>query len=443
MTDFAWQVQLERELGKRLFEYVFPGTASNAFDQGNFSPFMIKHMTPLGEEDDSETETSPSLLSARPDTLETSRDSFQGSTRPGTMKSRLRPTLALPQYNRPRSAHSQINGTGLANQAKETHRFRIFPQGNSVAPNTTPQLSRAPSKKASAESLREMPAPPQRSLTSLSDISGTVGKPRKSGISRVSSKEEREKATDDISQMMSRASNYMTLAQVRINSVVLCLSYKGKGERNIEDVHDLVFRMPVLEYRNKTWSNLDLALRLKKDVIKALLSHTGAIIGNKLAHHRPNKQHIQRLRDLVSSSQILSTDAFTRHDLSNEPAADFGLFTRTVTQTAREPSPRQSFASSLEPSPLMRQGSYASSLQSSTTSSAGTHGPVSSPGFSPEMPGDRGNGQQLGVPVRPFARHFNSGTMRQTKEVSPEETEEKDRRKSVLLLGKKILGSLG
>ena len=39
--------------------------------------------------------------------------------------------------------------------------------------------------------------------------------------------------------MMSRASNYMTLAYVKIPSVVLCLSYKGKGERNIEDVHDL------------------------------------------------------------------------------------------------------------------------------------------------------------------------------------------------------------
>ena len=72
----------------------------------------------------------------------------------------------------------------------------------------------------------------------------------------------------------------MTLAHVKLTSVVLCLSYKGKGERNIEDVHDFVFRLPEIEYRNKTWSNLDLALALKKDVIRALISHTGAIIGN-------------------------------------------------------------------------------------------------------------------------------------------------------------------
>ncbi|KAI7574426.1 hypothetical protein KC343_g23096, partial [Hortaea werneckii] len=65
---------------------------------------------------------------------------------------------------------------------------------------------------------------------------------------------------------MNRASNYMTLAFVKLPSLVLCLSYKGSGKRNLEDVHDLVFRMPTLEYRNKTWSNLDLALQLKKDL---------------------------------------------------------------------------------------------------------------------------------------------------------------------------------
>ncbi|KAL9111013.1 MAG: hypothetical protein Q9227_004446 [Pyrenula ochraceoflavens] len=435
------KVQLERELGKRLFEYAFPGTGSNAFDH-NFSPFMVKHMAPLGEDDDSDTELTQSILSARPDTPRASRDDMQSSTRPGTMSSRLRPTLALPHSDRPKSAHSQTNGLGIVSQGKETHRFRFFQQGHAPASHATPQQSRAPSKRSSAESLRAMPGPPQRSMTSMSDIAGTVGKSRKSGVSRASSKEEREKATDDISQMMSRASNYMTLAQARINSVVLCLSYKGKGERNIEDVHDLVFRMPVLEYRNKTWSNLDLALRLKKDVIKALLSHTGAIIGNKLAHHRPNKQHIQRLRELVSSSQILH-NGDSHRDPATERNSDFGLFTRTVTQTARVPSPRHSFASSQEPSPLLRQGSYASSLQSSTTSSAGVPGTGSSSGLSPDMQTTSSDGQQLTLPIRPFARHFTSGPGRQAKDQSPEDNEERDRRKSVMLFGKKILGSLG
>lgn len=35
-----------------------------------------------------------------------------------------------------------------------------------------------------------------------------------------------KKPSDELSQMMSRASNYMTLSYIKIPSVVLCLSYK-------------------------------------------------------------------------------------------------------------------------------------------------------------------------------------------------------------------------
>ena len=114
-----------------------------------------------------------------------------------------------------------------------------------------------------------------------------------------------EKPTNDVSQMLTRASNYMTLAHVKLNTFVICLSYKGKSDRNIEDLHDFVFRMPTLEYTNKTWSNLDLALRLKKDVIRALISHTGAIIGNKLSHHRPSKKQQDKFREIASSSTLI------------------------------------------------------------------------------------------------------------------------------------------
>jgi len=139
-------------------------------------------------------------------------------------------------------------------------------------------------------------------------------------------KKDKEKNTDDLSQMLTRASNYMTLAYVKIPSVVLCLSYKGKGHRNFEDVHDLVFRMPTLEYRNKTWSNLDLALALKKDVIRALISHTGAIIGNKFTHHKPGKHQIDRLQQLALSSAVMSSGEIGRINSINSsilPIEDF------------------------------------------------------------------------------------------------------------------------
>ncbi|KAI7120461.1 hypothetical protein KC324_g18482 [Hortaea werneckii] len=108
---------------------------------------------------------------------------------------------------------------------------------------------------------------------------------------------------------MNRASNYMTLAFVKLPSLVLCLSYKGSGKRNLEDVHDLVFRMPTLEYRNKTWSNLDLALQLKKDLIRALVSHTGAILTNKFSHHKPTRQQQTRLREIANMSTFVASGA--------------------------------------------------------------------------------------------------------------------------------------
>lgn len=61
----------------------------------------------------------------------------------------------------------------------------------------------------------------------------------------------------------------------------------------------------MLEYRNKMWSNLDLAIRLKKDIIRALVSHTGAILQNKLTHHRPNnKNQLNPLRMMASNGSL-------------------------------------------------------------------------------------------------------------------------------------------
>ncbi|KAF4962274.1 hypothetical protein F66182_18192, partial [Fusarium sp. NRRL 66182] len=51
---FPLKVQLERELGKKLFEYIFPGVGSNAFENGGFSPFMVKHIKPMNEDEEEE-----------------------------------------------------------------------------------------------------------------------------------------------------------------------------------------------------------------------------------------------------------------------------------------------------------------------------------------------------------------------------------------------------
>lgn len=195
------------------------------------------------------------------------------------------------------------------------------------------------------------------------------------GNSTADAASEKEKASDDLTQMMSRASNYMTLAYVKIPSVVLCLSYKGRGERNIEDVHNFVFRMPVLEYRNKTWSNLDLALRLKRDVIKALISHTGAIIGNKFSHHRPSKQQQTRLRGIANSSSLLPNTT----SLVNVASSSETNSIRDGTDSSRISDVSQ----------LRRSESWSSSLHSSTLANSNNniyHSSNYNPSASPSIP---------------------------------------------------------
>jgi hypothetical protein len=155
----------------------------------------------------------------------------------------------------------------------------------------------------------------------------------------------------------------MTLAYVKIPSMVLCLSYKGKGQHNMEDVHDLVFRMPILEYRNKTWSNLDLALQLKKDVIRALISHAGAIVGNKFSHHRPTKQQQSRLRQIANSSTLLNTSPNLSGTSESNSVRDRSPSDDEGSEASGEP--RRSFTSG-RGSTLSVTDSYESSLKSGT-----------------------------------------------------------------------------
>ena len=306
---FPLKIQLEREVGKKLFEYIFPGNAEN----GGASPFLVKQMPLVKDEEEVSNDAlyipsksqSPFSDASDPDAI----------TRPGSLELRLRPTLTLHDtwsLSTPRSYSEKLRSSV---RIGESHRFKIFTGQHMAQSSSQLQQSvdvlphRSASRNPSKDSLKSVARlTADGPLANVSTTSVNSERSRRFGMYRATSKDgtaEKERPSDDLTEMMSRASNYMTLAYVKIPSVVLCLSYKGRGERNIEDVHDFVFRMPALEYRNKTWSNLDLALRLKKDVIKALISHTGAIIGNKFSHHRPTKHQQSRLREIANSSSLL------------------------------------------------------------------------------------------------------------------------------------------
>ncbi|KAF2475194.1 uncharacterized protein BDR25DRAFT_213924 [Lindgomyces ingoldianus] len=307
---FPLKVQLEYEIGKKLFEYIFPGIKDSSAENGGFSPFLVKHMLPAQDDgSDGEQGNPPSSDSQSLHSSMAEHDAESES-----LKLRLTPTLQLPDPQ----TKSANKAKAVAEKRPHTHHLRIFRELQSRSGADFRKTLHPGHAGSETMSLNASRPGSIRTSSNMSIVTTESDKTSKrSFLYRSGSGEKRKQArSDDLTQMMTRASNYMTLAYVKIPSMVLCLSYKGKGQRNFEDVHDLVFRMPTLEYRNKTWSNLDLALQLKKDVIRALISHTGAIIGNKFSHHRPSRHQQSRLRQIANSSAMLGTNPNTSPDLS-------------------------------------------------------------------------------------------------------------------------------
>jgi hypothetical protein len=334
---FPMKIQLEREVGKRLFEYMFPGSEKN--DAKNKSPFMVKHMQPVEDDDEEDEDTTTTGNSSLLTVGAGEKSDPTSNTRAGSLELRLKPTMTSEA--RPSTAVSSKTKAASMHSGNEGHHFRIF-QTSGSKHSLSSRGTKTLGKKASAESLQSTigSRPLLGRVSTAQSMESTNSESKKRfGIHRNANKK-KEQPSDDLTKMMSRASEYMTLAYVKIPSVVLCLSYKGKGERNIEDVHDFVFRLPEIEYRNKTWSNLDLALALKKDVIRALISHTGAIIGNKFSKHRPNASQQHRLRELATSSMLLAASS---QDNSHENSETNSPTSRALSE--RSSSPRRSFAS--------------------------------------------------------------------------------------------------
>ncbi|KXH64519.1 hypothetical protein CNYM01_10851 [Colletotrichum nymphaeae SA-01] len=346
---FPMKIQLEREIGKRVFEYIFPGIDGDNKNK-NDSPFMLKHQPTEDDDEDDDSMSGSGRLTA------SDKDGF--STRPGSLELRLQPTL---NSDSPTKSISSKKSLTVNTGEGQGHTFRLF---RSVG------TGKVPTKKPSYESLKSTKEPRPgigRTSTGFSSKESTLPGDKKSRFGRrKESKAEDSKPSDDLTKMMSRASNYMTFAQIKMPSVVLCLSYKGKDNRNVEDVHDFVFRMPAVEWRNKTWSNLDLALALKKAVIKALISHTGAIIGNKFKH-RPSNTQASKLRELASGSSLIAPtpSSSSQHDAESINNSDdsSSLYGNSPVDYSRSP-PRSYHGSSASSIPIPRSTSRSSSVAS-------------------------------------------------------------------------------
>lgn len=366
VTLFPLKIQLERELGQRVFEYIFPGFDS---ENGGFSPFAIKNNMKLLDDDDSEKESDLASSHNSPNSSHnSSSDDLKRHKGPGAIEQRLRPTFMLSDDKKTHHRLPNPKELVMTPMKESSPRLGLGPSDASrQASRPSSSGASTLSKKRSYDSLRVLKKQ-NNSKPNLAHpatigpgpaVAGGEERGRKFHLGKGKSKENR----DDLSQMISRAANYMTLAHIRVNDVVLCMSYKGKGDRNLEDIHDFVFRLPVLEYWNKTWSNLDLALRLKKDVTKALISHAPAILGNKFSHHRPSKLQQKRDREMASSSLMLRNPESSSATITASEKSPASL-TSFDTKSERSGSPSRISSSNSNALPLARPASVDSGSRS-------------------------------------------------------------------------------
>lgn len=298
---FPLKVQLEYDTAKKLQVYMNPGSGETS----DGDPAASGNSLTQNDEDDDDVDEREAQSMRDASYREAQRQQAGKDVGAGPLDRRLQPTHDMPKKGRliPRSPSTKSKSLG--------ERFKIPHFGNDSSLSFTFNNKKIGNNKSN-ESLASDGRGRDAQLE-LANGSSHDGESKKKRFHiplpgrRSGSVDSRREKNDDLTQMMDRANNYMTLAYVKIPSVVLCLSYKGKGSRNLGDVHDLVFRMPTLEYHNKTWSTLNLTDAVKRDVIRALISHTGAIIGNKFSKHKPGKQQQSRLRELASSSVMLPT----------------------------------------------------------------------------------------------------------------------------------------
>ena len=505
---FPLRVQLERELGVMLFEYVFPGENDPLRSKGssiNLSKTGQRDQDTSEDEEEAQAYGSPNIQSD---------NNIAANTAVGTLGDRMKPTMMLPSGHRFEGSRARLNVVKNGLEV-EGHRLRHLFARSSTSASSSP---RPGSRHAASDTTMASSTRPSSVATSRVSYFNT----NEARVTKVSTRAKLQRsktafkdgprewkgnpASDELSQMMSRASSYMTLSYMQISSVVLCLSYKGKDSRNIEDVHNFVFRMPALEYRNKTWSNLDLAQRIKKDVIKALISHTGSIVANKITHRggakEAKREQLRRLQTSSRTSPAASETTETADEGRDTSDGRSSVYTPSTTgdrsasprssmnsarpnppgartQTIRlgKPPRNESFASNLYMTPIHRINTQIRLMPEPGSERADTISMTSSRladaedgGNSPASGWEDGNrsrrsegsagardgaetgsggsqagdgGSSGGGGNNTLSRHWSDlGESERARKGIAEESEASHRKKSKLLLGRKILNSL-
>lgn len=207
---FPLKIQLEREIGEKIFEYVFPGVSSGSPEIGAISPFMVHHKptTMVGDDGDNESSGSDERQTYSP-VDDRALSSSEG---------RLRTSASHPE--RPATSYSSYTTKSSAFLSSGYEKsIRSFMPSRSLTTMNSDAVT-IKTRRSNESAL------PNLQLLMAQGNAQAPEKKKRHIFHRSSSQGQQDKPSDELSQMMSRASNYMTLSYIKIPSVVLCLSYK-------------------------------------------------------------------------------------------------------------------------------------------------------------------------------------------------------------------------
>ncbi|BGP51898.1 Protein SABRE [Rhodotorula kratochvilovae] len=168
------------------------------------------------------------------------------------------------------------------NGASKTASSLNLPGSNPLASRSVDSLAAPRKSYASSTSLG---TGSDRPLTSSSaSIRSVDHRLRKAVSSEMLVADVREEGLD-ADEMRRRAASNRTFIFVEVSSTLLCLTYRSEKEdkSSLPNIYNITYKTPLIQYRSKTWSFLDLLEGFKRDMIRSVWQQKTQLLGQLLS----------------------------------------------------------------------------------------------------------------------------------------------------------------
>ncbi|CUM62724.1 uncharacterized protein PRCAT00000281001 [Priceomyces carsonii] len=117
---------------------------------------------------------------------------------------------------------------------------------------------------------------------------------------------------DDFSLIVHRSSRYFSIIDVEFDRLNMIVCFDAPKSINFLNVRNLNLNIPELRFKNRVWSGEEFILRLKKELIKIIISHSGKILGSIFKQGKRNIS-VEPLNQIADYSDYMSIDDLQKY----------------------------------------------------------------------------------------------------------------------------------